>query len=602
VAVDSSIINLFWQDNADNEEGFKVERCTGVDCMNFSEAYTIIANAESSSFYGHSANTTYCFRVRAYAGDDLSAYTPIACVTTPPPPPPPAAPSNLQAAPVSTTRINLTWQDNSDTEGVFILDRCQGANCTNFGAIVYTGMNTNYYADASLAPGQTYCYRVRAQNPDGQQSGNTTPTCATTFGGVLSPPSDLQGVSRTSTAITLMWSDNSTSEGGFKVERCAGSGCGGADFVQIATLAANRTSFTNNGLAPNSYTYRIYAYKGTANSGYTNLATIITIPAAPQLQRVTTVSEQQIDIAWIDHASNEAGFLIERCQNGACTMLSVASNSTSYADTGLLADTMYQYRVLAYNDGGESRYSATIRRTTGPLPPSNLTAVATAPTRIRLDWADNATTERGYRIERCTGEMCSNFTQIRTVTVDSIRYSDATVSANTTYCYRLRSYNPNGHSSYTAPVCASTAAFVAGAAVASDEVVEAHSRPEVSEQWLQVESPNGERVVETNQQTALPVYYQPTCAEGVQPTAVTLEAGAQSVPMQRSAADPTRYEATLLPNDAFVADSSYPLTVRWLCATTDEPLSAELGALHRWQVMVEETNKSQRGFLPIVLK
>jgi hypothetical protein len=83
---------------------------------------------------------------------------------------------------------------------------------------------------------------------------------------------------------------------------------------------------------------------------------------------------------------------------------------------------------------------------------------------------------------------------------------------------------------------------------------------------------------------------------------VTLEAGMQSVPMQASTADPTRYEATLLSNDAFVADSSYPLTVRWLCATTDEPLSAELGALHRWQVMVEETNKSQRGFLPIVLK
>jgi sugar lactone lactonase YvrE len=595
-------IELTWQDNADNENGFKVEWCTGVDCMNFSESTIPNANLQSWSIYGMSANTTYCFRVRAYADNDLSAYTTITCVTTPPPPPPPTAPSNLQAVPVSTTQLNLTWQDNSDTEGGFILDRCQGANCTNFATIAGTGMNTNYYADASLAPGQTYCYRVRAQNPDGQQSGNTTPTCATTFGGVLSPPSDLQGVSRTSTSITLIWSDNSTGESGFKVDRCAGVGCGGTDFVQIATLAANRTAFTNNGLSANSYTYRISAYKGTANSGYSAPATTVTLPVAPRLQRVTTVSEEQIDLVWYDNATNETGFLIERCQNGTCTMLSAANNSTSYADTGLLADTIYQYRMLAYNDGGESRYSATIRRTTGPLPPSNLTAVATAPTRIRLDWSDNATTERGYRVERCTGEMCSNFTQIRTVTVDSIRYSDATVSANTTYCYRLRSYNPNGHSSYTAPVCASTAASVAGAAVASDAVVEAQPRPEVSEQWLQVESPNGERVVETNQQAALPVHYQPTCAEGVQPTAVTLEAGAQSVPMQRSAADPTRYEATLLPNDAFVADSSYPLTVRWLCATTDEPLSAELGALHRWQVMVEETNKSQRGFLPIVLK
>lgn len=602
VALNSFTIQLTWQDNADNENGFKVEWCTGVDCMNFSESTIPNANLQSWSFYGMSANTTYCFRVRAYADNDLSAYTTITCVTTPPSPPPPTAPSNLQAVPVSTTQINLTWQDNSDTEGVFVLERCQSVNCTNFATIVSTGMNTNYYADASLSSGQTYCYRVRAQNPDGQQSGNTTPTCATTPGSVLSAPSNLQAISPASNNVSLTWTDNTTGETGFKVERCAGGDCGGTDFRLVALLSPNRTSFTNNGLAADSYTYRVYAYKGPTNSAYSNLATAITIPAAPQLQKVATVSEQQLDIAWFDNADNETGFLLERCQNANCTRLPIGSNSTSYADTALTADTTYRYRLLAYNDGGESAYSAAINRTTGPRPPDNLTAVASVATRIRLDWRDNATTERGYRIERCIGALCSDFTPLRTIAVDSIRYSDATVSANTAYCYRLRSYNTNGNSSYTAPVCVSTPANVTGASVAPAAVVEVQVLTERSEQRLQVTSPSGEILLQSNRQAALPLHYQPTCADGVQPTAVMLEAGDQSVPMQPTTADPTRYVATLLPDDAFVADSSYPLTVRWLCSATDEPFSAELGTLHSWQVVVEETSKSQRGFLPIILK
>ena len=40
-AVSSSQINLTWTDNDNNEQGFKIERCTGVGCSDFAQIATV---------------------------------------------------------------------------------------------------------------------------------------------------------------------------------------------------------------------------------------------------------------------------------------------------------------------------------------------------------------------------------------------------------------------------------------------------------------------------------------------------------------------------------------------------------------------------------
>ena len=65
-AVSKSQINLAWTDNATNEDGFYIERCTGAGCTNFTQIATVGANVTGYQNTGLTANTTYRYRVHAY--------------------------------------------------------------------------------------------------------------------------------------------------------------------------------------------------------------------------------------------------------------------------------------------------------------------------------------------------------------------------------------------------------------------------------------------------------------------------------------------------------------------------------------------------------
>lgn len=91
-------------------------------------------------------------------------------------------------------------------------------------------------------------------------------------------PTALSAAAASSSELTLGWTDNAGDETGFRIERCAGAGCGG--FSEIAVVGANVTSFRNVGLsASTSYSYRVRAYSAAGTSGYSNVATATT--AAP---------------------------------------------------------------------------------------------------------------------------------------------------------------------------------------------------------------------------------------------------------------------------------------------------------------------------------
>ncbi len=92
----------------------------------------------------------------------------------------------------------------------------------------------------------------------------TLPLPATNLSGKLVIPKN----------IKLTWTDNSTNETGFKIERKIGTG----NYIEIGTVNADITYFTDSNLSNNtSHTYRVYSFNSLGKTlTYTNEITINT--------------------------------------------------------------------------------------------------------------------------------------------------------------------------------------------------------------------------------------------------------------------------------------------------------------------------------------
>ncbi|NOT83341.1 MAG: hypothetical protein HOP02_00875 [Methylococcaceae bacterium] len=205
-------------------------------------------------------------------------------------------------------------------------------------------------------------------------------------------PSNLTAVAVSSTQINLTWTDNANNESAQYIERCEGIGC--TNFTQIASLAANVTSYSDAALPPiastaanltgntpaipaPTYNYRVRAHGAAGDSAYSNTAAVSTsapvinvAPIAPSNLASVAQTTNQVVLSWIDNATNEQNYLIERCKGSNCTnfsqIASVSANVTTYANAGLKRNTAYSYRVSASNTTGKSAYSNTLSVKTLP--------------------------------------------------------------------------------------------------------------------------------------------------------------------------------------------------------------------------------------------
>ncbi len=87
-------------------------------------------------------------------------------------------------------------------------------------------------------------------------------------------PSNLVASAVSSSQIDLSWTDNADDEEGFVIEYSID---GGTTFSELITVSANTTAYSNSGLAAQTtYHYRLFAYKGTGNSAYSNFSSATT--------------------------------------------------------------------------------------------------------------------------------------------------------------------------------------------------------------------------------------------------------------------------------------------------------------------------------------
>ncbi len=445
VAISSSRVDLSWMDVSANEDFFLVERALGNGA--FAEIAILGPNVTVYSDTAVAPGSTYSYRVRASNSGGASPYSASSVVSTPILPP--SSPSGLSVLAVAPTQVNLSWLDNSSDEAGFRIERALGNG--SFVEIVTVAANIISYTDTTVSPATSYSYRVRGYNAGGVSAYCATASATTPL---VPPaaPSNLLAVPISSSQVNLTWTDGSSNESGFRIERATGAGA----YSQIALVGANIVAFNDTALSPaTSYSYRIRATNSGGDSPFSGTSTAVTLPlppTAPSGITATVISATRVDVAWIDNSSNETSFRLERAiGSGAFVVLAtLGANATSYADTTVSPLTLYKYRVRASNSGGNSAYSPSVSATTPeliPLAPSNLSLSALSSSQIRLAWTDNSAVETGFKIERSLNSF--SWSQVATVGADVVTFTDSGLSRNTWYYYRVRAYNASGNSGYS---------------------------------------------------------------------------------------------------------------------------------------------------------
>jgi phosphatidylserine/phosphatidylglycerophosphate/cardiolipin synthase-like enzyme len=131
---------------------------------------------------GLAPGTTYYWRVRGKTmlGNTRAISGPIWSFTTSGGVPPPPAPTNLEATPVTTTRIDLSWTDVAGEAGYKIERKLASAASTAWAQIGTTGADVSTYQDTSgLTAATSYSYRVRAWTTGGNSGYSNTDTATT---------------------------------------------------------------------------------------------------------------------------------------------------------------------------------------------------------------------------------------------------------------------------------------------------------------------------------------------------------------------------------------------------------------------------------------
>jgi len=169
-------VSLAWRDNATNETGFSVERCTGSNCGGVD--FTQIALAPPRNNQGNTSyvdttvtpGNTYRYQVAAINSAGSSGFAgPTGDVVVPAIP---AAPANFKVA-IGQKQGNsypatLTWTDNADNESNFTIQRATNStfttNLASFTAAAIANTGAQGTLTQNVARNTTYYYRIRANN------------------------------------------------------------------------------------------------------------------------------------------------------------------------------------------------------------------------------------------------------------------------------------------------------------------------------------------------------------------------------------------------------------------------------------------------------
>ncbi len=487
-----------------------------------SGSYTTNLTNKTSPFTvtGLTNGTTYYFKVVAKnasgnldSSNELSA-TPIAA--------PSAAPTLTGQGTHSNSALAWTSATGSGT----ITYNVYRSNTSGSGySQIASGINVNYYNDATVTDGTIYYYTVTAQNEGGETNSSNevdvepindfilssanpgnqqvilswvAPTGATLYDvkrGTVSgtytttltnqtSPKTISGLiagttyyfsvtarnthnglviatnelsakpfstftisSATQSAsgqVAISWAA-STGAATYDVKYGTSSGAYGTTFTNTASTSTTITGLSNS----QTYYFMITAINSSGSIDATTEVSVVMIntPSVPSTLTATATNSQTA-LTWA--ASSGSGTItynILRSLSSGSGYASIASgvSGTSYTDTSLINGTTYYYVIQSSNIAGNSANSSEISGR--PIASFSISSASAGVGSVTLSWS-SASGTTSYDIQY--GTVSGTYT-----TTISNQTSGATVSsltAGTTYYFRIKASNSNNGISYTSEV------------------------------------------------------------------------------------------------------------------------------------------------------
>lgn len=414
-----------------------------------------VSNVTSYNITDLNGSITYYYRVRAYNSSGAGPNSGIITTTTS------ADPSEAPVASAATlpnqTGFIANWAAAARANG-YKLDVATDLLFTNI-LTSYNNLEMNAAltkAVTGLNPGTTYYYRSRSYNLMGTSSNSNVITIAT------APPDP------TANAATLpeetTFSANWTASAGattylldVSIDPAFGSFVGVFNGKDVGDV----TTFPITGLSGGTaYYYRVRANNTSGTSGNSGNIAVLTKPAAPVASAPTSITQTSFSANWAASTGATKYFLDVSTDPAFGTFVTGfenkdVSNVTTYAVTALTANRTYYYRVRAFNATGTSTNSGT--KAIIGIPTVNAATSAN-----ESSFAANWTAVTGatkYYIDVSTANDFSSFVgAFNNADAGNVITTPVTgLTANTTYYYRVRSFNADGTSENSATITAYTA-------------------------------------------------------------------------------------------------------------------------------------------------
>ncbi len=308
-------------------------------------------------------------------------------------------PNQLQASVQTPSSALVTWNDRSDGEAFFEVRGRLGSAPWQTLAVAGTGDETVLLT--RLAAEATYELRVRARN--GNRVSPWSPKRRLTMPVWLERPSPLRATILSASQVRLVWTDHSTGEEAFDVERQTGGGR--VSWEAAGSVGASTTSLILKDLVPEAfYTFRVRARGEGAFSEWSPRREV-RLPAElarPDELGSTVLTPSQILLEWSDRSDGEELFEVDlRVGPGPWQDAAiVAADVERRVFRSLIPGTIYRFRIRARASGGLSAWSP-LHRVDLPAElgrPQALRAMVLSSTSVRLEWRDRSDGEDVFEV------------------------------------------------------------------------------------------------------------------------------------------------------------------------------------------------------------